>query len=118
IGVLWSTAYLDEAEKCDSVTLLNDGQCLHSGPPVDLTDRLRDRVFRIFLASSERRSLLRQALDSDAVADGTIQGGSLRIMLKAGASRPTAADLEAPADAEIRSAQPRFEDAFVDLLGG
>jgi ABC-2 type transport system ATP-binding protein len=118
IGVLWSTAYLDEAEKCDSVTLLNEGHCLHSGPPAELTDGLRDRVFRIFLASSERRGLLRQALDSDAVADGTIQGGSLRIMLKAGVARPTAADLKAPADAEIRPAQPRFEDAFVDLLGG
>ena len=118
IGVLWSTAYLDEAEKCDSVTLLNEGHCLHSGPPAELTDALRDRVFRIFLPSSGRRGLLRQALDSDAVADGTIQGGSLRIMLKAGAARPTAADLKAPADAEIRSAQPRFEDAFVDLLGG
>ena len=118
IGVLWSTAYLDEAEKCDSVTLLNEGHCLHSGPPAELTDGLRDRVFRIFLASSERRGLLRQALDSDAVADGTIQGSSLRIMLKAGVARATAADLKAPADAEIRPAQPRFEDAFVDLLGG
>ena len=26
IGVLWSTAYLDEAEKCDHVYLLNEGQ--------------------------------------------------------------------------------------------
>ena len=26
IGVLWSTAYLDEAEKCDTVTLLSEGQ--------------------------------------------------------------------------------------------
>jgi len=118
IGVLWSTAYLDEAEKCDSVTLLNEGHCLHSGPPAELTDGLRDRVFRIFLPSSERRTRLRQALDSNSVADGTIQGGSLRIMLKAGAARPTAADLGAPAGAEIRSAHPRFEDAFVDLLGG
>ena len=118
IGVLWSTAYLDEAEKCDSVTLLNDGHCLHSGPPAELTDRLRGRVFRLFLGHDERRTLLRHALDSTAIADGTIQGGSLRLMLKAGAARPTAAELGASEDAEIRVAQPRFEDAFVDLLGG
>ena len=118
IGVLWSTAYLDEAEKCDSVTLLNDGRCLHSGAPAELTDGLRERVFRIFLPHDERRTLLRHALDAPAIADGTIQGASLRLMLKAGATRPTAADLGAPAQSEIRSVQPRFEDAFVDLLGG
>ena len=118
IGVLWSTAYLDEAEKCDNVTLLNDGHCLHSGPPTGLTDGLQDRVFRISLPRDERRTLLRKALDSAAIADGTIQGDSLRLMLKAGAARPTATDLGASPDAEIRLVHPRFEDAFVDLLGG
>jgi ABC-2 type transport system ATP-binding protein len=118
IGVLWSTAYLDEAEKCDTVTLLNEGRCLHSGPPGELTASLRDRVFRMFPPPSARRTLLRRALDAEAIEDGTIQGASLRLMLKAGASRPTAADLGAPADAEMREAHPRFEDAFVDLLGG
>jgi ABC-2 type transport system ATP-binding protein len=118
IGVLWSTAYLDEAEKCDSVTLLNDGHCLHAGPPAELTDGLHERVFRIFLRRDERRSLLRKALDSAAISDGTIQGDSLRLMLKSGAKRPTPTELGASADAEIRAAQPRFEDAFVDLLGG
>ena len=118
IGVLWSTAYLDEAEKCDNVTLLNDGHCLHSGPPNGLTDGLQDRVFRISLPRDERRTLLRKALDSAAIADGTIQGDSLRLMLKAGAARPTATDLGAAPDAEIRLVHPRFEDAFVDLLGG
>ncbi len=118
IGVLWSTAYLDEAEKCDVVTLLNDGRSLHSGPPADLTEALRGRVFSIALPAGVRRALLRQALDIPAIADGTIQGASLRLMLKKGADRPTLQELGAPASAEMRSVQPRFEDAFVDLLGG
>lgn len=33
IGVLWSTAYLDEAERCGSVLLLNDGKLLNSSAP-------------------------------------------------------------------------------------
>lgn len=118
IGVLWSTAYLDEAEKCDSVTLLNEGRCLHAGPPGELTGALDERVFRVFVNGSERRPLLRRALDSAAIADGTIQGGSLRLMLKKGVARPSAAALGVPTDAPMRSAQPRFEDAFVDMLGG
>ena len=35
IGVLWSTAYLDEAEKCDVVFLLSEGKLLHAGAPHD-----------------------------------------------------------------------------------
>ncbi len=118
IGVLWSTAYLDEAEKCDTVTLLNDGKCLHAGPPAELTDALRDRVLRIFLPAGDRRALLRRALDAPMVADGAVQGASIRLMLKSGAAHPSAVQLGVPADAEIRAARPRFEDAFVDMLGG
>ena len=118
IGVLWSTAYLDEAEKCDTVTLLNEGHCLHSGPPAEVTEALRGRVFRLFLPGGERRALLRQALDSPGIADGTLQGGSLRLMLKSGVPRPNPVDLGAPAEAQMRPAPPRFEDAFVDRLGG
>ena len=118
IGVLWSTAYLDEAEKCDTVTLLNEGHCLHSGPPAEVTEALRERVFRLFLPGGGRRALLRQALDSAAIADGTLQGGSLRLMLKSGVARPNPVELGAPAGAQMRPAPPRFEDAFVDRLGG
>ncbi len=118
IGVLWSTAYLDEAERCDTVTLLNDGHCLHTGPPGELTGALESRVFRILLPAESRRERLRRVLDSPAIADGTIQGASLRLMLKAGASRPSESELGAPAGAQARPAAPRFEDAFVDLLGG
>ncbi|MEP7456569.1 ATP-binding cassette domain-containing protein [Phyllobacterium sp. SB3] len=118
IGVLWSTAYLDEAENCDTVTLLNAGICLHAGPPGDLTDALRDRVLRVDAVGDGRRTLLRRALDSPAIADGSIQGASVRLMLKADCPWPTAAGIGAPVDAVIRPAQPRFEDAFVDLLGG
>jgi len=45
MAVVWSTAYLDEAERCDDVLLLNDGQFAFDGPPEALTDRLRGRSF-------------------------------------------------------------------------
>ena len=118
IGVLWSTAYLDEAEKCDSVTLLNEGRCLHAGPPEQVTAALRGRVFRIAAPPEHRRALLRRALDLPAIGDGTIQGDSLRLTVRKGTAAPDRAELGAPAEAAVRSAQPRFEDAFVDMLGG
>ena len=117
IGVLWSTAYLDEAEKCDTVVLLSEGRRLYDGPPEALTDRIADRVIRVAVPSDGRRAILQRALDHPAVIDGTVQGDALRLMLKADtpALAPQAFGL---AGGAIERIQPRFEDAFIDLLGG
>ena len=45
IGVVWSTAYLDEAERCATVLLLNQGQQLYFGPPKELTARAPAAAF-------------------------------------------------------------------------
>ena len=117
IGVLWSTAYLDEAEKCEMVFLLNEGKLLHAGAPRKLTARLEQRVFRVGAAARERRPLLERVLDRSDVTDATIQGDALRVVMQAEAAPPSAESLGV-AQARIEAAAPRFEDAFVDLLGG
>ena len=38
VGVVWSTSYLDEAEACDRVLLLNGGKLLFDGPPTSGVD--------------------------------------------------------------------------------
>jgi len=117
IGVLWSTAYLDEAEKCDTVFLLNEGRLLHAGPPRDLTDKMRGRVFRMFTEAGKRRRLLERALNRDEVTDGTIQGAALRLVMKPQVTPPEPESLGAPGT-RLEPVAPRFEDAFVDILGG
>ncbi len=118
IGVLWSTAYLDEAELCDTVFLLSEGTLLYGGPPADLTQRVEGRIFRLELPESRRRAVLRRALDLPAIADGTVQGRAIRLMVRQGWSYPPLAEMDAGPDAQLQPAQPRFEDAFIDLLGG
>lgn len=115
MGVLWSTAYLDEAERCDTVTLLHEGKVFYAGPPDGLTRRVQGRVFRAPVPAAERRPVLRRALDRKTVMDGVIQGDSVRLLMREGAPGP--AELGAVA-ALAKPAKPRFEDAFVDLLGG
>jgi ABC-2 type transport system ATP-binding protein len=116
VGVLWSTAYLDEAERCDTVYLLHDGKLLHAGPPDDLTKRVEGRVFRVPVDPEERRPLLRKALDNKDVMDGVIQGASIRLLMR-NRARP---DSTALGDLAVKAepVSPRFEDAFVDMLGG
>jgi ABC-type multidrug transport system ATPase subunit len=95
IGVLWSTAYLDEAEKCDTVYLLNEGKLLFDGPPADLTGKVADRVFRVTGFKERRRHFLTRTLDRDEVIDGTIQGRSVRLLIAEGAAVPTPESLDA-----------------------
>lgn len=110
IGVLWSTAYLDEAEKCDSVTMLNDGKLIFAGEPSGLTRRMDGRVFFANNASHDRRQVLAQLLDSPEVLDATIQGSSLRVLTRS--ERPALPDVN------LKPVNPRLEDGFIEILGG
>jgi ABC-2 type transport system ATP-binding protein len=112
IGVVWSTAYLDEAERCDTVILLNEGKLLHDGPPSELTKRVEGRVFLVSgIAENQRLQVLAQSLRKDEVLDGVIQGKNLRLLVRNGEQLH-----DLPGKAQLTA--PRFEDAFIDRLGG
>jgi ABC-type multidrug transport system ATPase subunit len=117
IGVVWSTAYLDEASRCARVVLLSEGRILDEGPPQELTDRVAGRTFLVDSAGGSRRRVLTTALRRPEVIDGVIQGSSVRLVIAEGASPPEPSALGSDA-LEVKPAAPRFEDAFIDLLGG
>ena len=118
MAVVWSTAYLDEAERCEHVLLLNEGKLEFDGPPAALTGRLHDRSFRIDEVGDERRAVLARALDLESVCDGVIQGAAVRVVLRENADREPLEQLAAEVGGSLDALPPRFEDAFVDLLGG
>ncbi|WP_393970143.1 ATP-binding cassette domain-containing protein [Kluyvera intermedia] len=116
--ILWSTSYLDEAEQCQDVLLMNEGELLYQGEPTALTRTMAGRSFLMHSPVENNRKLLQRALKQEMVSDGMIQGRSVRAILKKSA---TAEDLKrAPGmpELEIEETTPRFEDAFIDLLGG
>lgn len=114
VGVVWSTAYLDEAEKCDAVLLLDRGRLLFDGPPEELTGEVQGRVRLVADFPGDRRPLLAEALERAEVIDGVVQGRALRLVL---ADREDAAErLQGWARerrASLRPVEARFEDAFV-----
>ncbi len=122
IGVVWSTSYLDEAEACDEVLLLSEGRLLFSGRPAELTGRVQGRVFQVRglpdNAGANRRAVLRRALGQPGIIDGVIQGRHVRLVLAQGAALPDLAAMRAGEGAVLAPAPPRFEDAFLDVLGG
>lgn len=118
MAVVWATAYLDEAERCEEVLLLDHGKLVYSGVPATLTRRLEGRSFVISSIAGDRRKLLTEALDLEVVRDGVIQGASVRIVTAQGCGLDTVEQLVATHAATLQPAAPRFEDAFIDLLGG
>ena len=56
MAVVWSTAYLDEAERCDTVLMLNDGRIEFDGPPQELTARVVGAVHRLVGLRDDRRA--------------------------------------------------------------
>ena len=118
IGVVWSTSYLDEAEQCDRVIVLSEGRPIFTGDPAEMTGRLEERSFQVRGVESGRRRVLARALGMDGVIDGVIQGASVRLVVAEGAEPPTPKALDAGEGAEVVPVPPRFEDAFVDALGG
>jgi ABC-2 type transport system ATP-binding protein len=117
IGVLWSTAYLDEAELCGEVILFNEGKNLFSGPPKELTQRVASRTFS-FAVRQGRRKILARALQDDSIVDGVVQGESVRLVFRDSNIRFEPASVGAEPNTELEPVNPRFEDAFIDALGG
>ncbi len=118
IGVLWSTAYLDEAERCAFVLCLSEGRQIYQGRPHDLTQSVKGRTFLVQNVKGDRRSILSRAFERPSVIDGVIQGKSIRLVLSKEGVPPTPTEIEAGPRAKVVTTPPRFEDAFMDLLGG
>lgn len=111
LSVVWSTAYLDEADKCEQVLLLNEGKLLFHGPPKKLTDQVKGRVFFWDVTSSNPRHVLSELLSRPGIVDGVLLGKNIRLVCSSSLP-PTSWE------PEWKSIEPRFEDAFVDILGG
>lgn len=118
ISVVWSTAYLNEAERCDKVLLLSEGKLLFHGTPKDLTERVKGRTFKISHISGSRRSVLTNVLIQKNVIDGVIQGSEVHFVLSDQEGSTIDSTIINDPQAIISPTSPRFEDAFIDILGG
>jgi len=116
--ILWSTSYLDEAEQCRDVLLMNEGELLYQGEPTTLTQSMAGRSFLLHSPQASNRSLLQRVLRLPQVSDGMIQGRSVRVILKKEATVDDIRRAPGMPTIEMEETAPRFEDAFIDLLGG
>ncbi|VGO18570.1 ATP-binding cassette domain-containing protein [Pontiella sulfatireligans] len=110
---LLSTAYLDEAERCNEVILLHKGELLGQSLPAEFSQKMAGRSFQATLPGMNKRSLQSRLARSSGVIDSTIQRTGVRIVMEADVQPDPAA---LPAGIRIEPVEPRFEDSFISLL--
>ncbi|MCG3665165.1 ATP-binding cassette domain-containing protein [Aliarcobacter butzleri] len=116
IAVVWSTSYLDEAQNCDEVILLNEGNCLYQGTPQNLKKNMKDRVFLISEIFLQKRETLTKILEQDEILDAVLVGSKIRINLKKNTTLSKEFIYKLGEDVKIEAIEPIFEDCFVDIL--
>jgi ABC-2 type transport system ATP-binding protein len=116
LGVVVSTAYMDEAERCAKVFVMNKGRVLADGPP----DRLRERARGLTFTASPpdnvpARDLQARLIDApDVIVDAVPKGGGVRFIRQPDADEAKLAELLRGVTCEARTEE--LEDAFMMLL--
>jgi ABC-2 type transport system ATP-binding protein len=116
--VLMSTAYLDEAERCDEIFLLHDGQLLDQGDPKMLRDRMQGRTFSVTAENLSKRSLQAHLSQAPGVVDALVQGEHVRLVMEDATPPDLGAMLPGMQNVSVTEVPPRYEDSFVALLKG
>lgn len=113
--VLLSTAYLDEAERCDEVLLLHQGKLLDQGKPAQFSRSVAGRIFQVSSNALSHRRLQETLSQAPGVLDALIEGETVRLVMET-ACAPTAEQLLPGQDIHIMAVEPCFEDAFIARL--
>ncbi|WP_027855715.1 ATP-binding cassette domain-containing protein [Marinobacterium litorale] len=116
LSVVVSTAYLDEADRCDQVYVLHEGEILAQGTPQALRQKAQNRCY---LAQPPKdqpaRTLQARLLDaSDQIIDAVPQGGGVRFVRAQSASSEQFEQLLR--GARYEPVEPSLEDGFMIVL--
>jgi ABC-2 type transport system ATP-binding protein len=117
MSVLLSTAYLDEAERCNEVVLLHQGKVLGQAPPSEFSRTMGGRTWEVTCDQLPTRRLQATLSTHPDITDAIINGDRVRIITQQGVHPSAKTLLPDIANIQIRAVPPRFEDAFIDRLG-
>jgi ABC-2 type transport system ATP-binding protein len=117
MSVLLSTAYLDEADRCDEVILLHNGRLLGQGTPRSFSAPLAGRVFHVSAARLNKRQLQSRLYALPGIVDSIIAGERVRCITQDGTTPEQLSRVFDDADGvQFTAAEPVFEDAFMARL--
>ena len=121
--LLVSTHYMDEAERCHRLAILDHGALVADGSPTELTAALAGRTFMV--AATQPRVAQRALHGREGVLSVAQIGNSLRVLADEVAgqggdieSRLRQALADASVEASVEPVEPSLEDVFVAATRG
>jgi ABC-2 type transport system ATP-binding protein len=119
VAILVTTAYLDEAERCNRVLLIDHGKLLASGTPDEVKQLMRGEILAV--QSTKARDISRMLRQELACESVNVFGDTVHIVTRT----PDRTESEARRAIEarglpmkdIRRPAPSLEDVFVSVLG-
>jgi len=110
--LLVSTHYMDEAERCHRLAILERGRLVADGTPQDLIASLPGRVW--LLRSADTRAAEAALRGQPGIIGSAQIGNSLRVLAGPGVDEGgLRALLPAPAPQSLEAIEPNLEDVFV-----
>lgn len=119
ISVLVSTAYMEEAELCNEVYILNKGKLLDRGTPEELRKKTEGLCYTAKIPEGISPRILQAALldDRESVDDAVPEKGNVRFILKKNEPLEKIKAFSYYPDLETESVPSRLEDSFMCCLG-
>ena len=118
VTVLVSTPYMDEAERCNTVSIINQGRVLITGAPIELEEQMPFRIVEV--KARQRRALREIANQTEGVLSWRAVGDRLRFSVEDPDEvmpRIDAALKKVGAEVSIlREARILMEDVFIYLV--
>ncbi len=122
LTIIFATPYLDEAERCDRVGLLDRGRFLTSGAPEEIVRQVPGRLFEVVTPSSRRARAVVREEGLPHLLEIQTQGDKLHLRFDA--------DTDAEQDirelftrtgvpvSSVRERPPTLENLFISLITG
>jgi len=118
VTVFVTTAYMDEAERCDRVALINRGRIVALDTPTALQRSYAGEMLAVRV--DDRRAAAEVLVGVSGVRRATVFGETIHVTLDARTAWPAAqaALFEAGIEViETADAQPSLEDVFIERVG-
>jgi ABC-2 type transport system ATP-binding protein len=117
-SILVSTHYMDEAERCHKLAILEEGIKRADGSPEELMQQMGAHVVEI--ASSNLRQLKQELLKLSDVISAAQLGSRLRVLVNNSIADPLAFLIQqkgVDSEASLSVVRPSLEDVFVTCTG-
>jgi len=119
VAMLITTAYLDEAERCDRVGLIDRGKLMAVGTPGEIKELMDGEILAI--RSRQARQVVGLLRGKPFTKSANLFGDTVHLVCRdsetTGSEVTDLLDKENLAHEQVKKTRPSLEDVFVSLLG-